>query len=53
MHGALAGSPHAARSRIHLACTPMADPDEAAAIVNAPSATRRWWSEEHCRGLPG
>jgi trehalose synthase len=27
--------PHAARSRIHLACTPMADPDEAAAIVNA------------------
>ena len=27
--------PHSARSRIHLACTPMADPDEAAAIVNA------------------
>ena len=27
--------PQAARSRIHLACTPMADPDEAAAIVNA------------------
>ena len=27
--------PHAARSRVHLACTPMADPDEAAAIVNA------------------
>jgi trehalose synthase len=27
--------PHAARSRIHLACTPMANPDEAAAIVNA------------------
>lgn len=27
--------PHEARSRIHLACTPMADPDEAAAIVNA------------------
>jgi trehalose synthase len=27
--------PHAARGRIHLACTPMADPDEAAAIVNA------------------
>ena len=27
--------PHALRSRIHLACTPMADPDEAAAIVNA------------------
>src|SRR5512132_2604480 len=26
--------PHAARSRVHLACTPMADPDEAAAIVN-------------------
>ena len=25
----------AARSRIHLACTPMADPDEAATIVNA------------------
>jgi len=24
-----------ARSRVHLACTPMADPDEAAAIVNA------------------
>ena len=27
--------PHATRSRIHLACTPMADPDEAASIVNA------------------
>ena len=27
--------PHAARSHVHLACTPMADPDEAAAIVNA------------------
>jgi trehalose synthase len=27
--------PHAARSRVHLACTPMADPDEAAAIVNS------------------
>jgi trehalose synthase len=27
--------PHAARSRVHLGCTPMADPDEAAAIVNA------------------
>jgi trehalose synthase len=27
--------PHEARSRVHLACTPMADPDEAAAIVNA------------------
>jgi trehalose synthase len=27
--------PHAVRSRVHLACTPMADPDEAAAIVNA------------------
>jgi trehalose synthase len=27
--------PHATRSRVHLACTPMADPDEAAAIVNA------------------
>jgi trehalose synthase len=27
--------PHAIRSRIHLACTPMVDPDEAAAIVNA------------------
>jgi trehalose synthase len=27
--------PHIARSRVHLACTPMADPDEAAAIVNA------------------
>jgi trehalose synthase len=27
--------PHAHRSRVHLACTPMADPDEAAAIVNA------------------
>jgi trehalose synthase len=27
--------PHAARTRVHLACTPMADPDEAAAIVNA------------------
>jgi trehalose synthase len=27
--------PHAARGRVHLACTPMADPDEAAAIVNA------------------
>jgi trehalose synthase len=27
--------PHAIRSRAHLACTPMADPDEAAAIVNA------------------
>ena len=29
------GLPHAARSRVHLACTPMTDPDEAAAIVNA------------------
>jgi trehalose synthase len=29
------GLPHALRSRVHLACTPMADPDEAAAIVNA------------------
>ncbi len=27
--------PHAARSRIHLACVPMHDPDEAAVIVNA------------------
>ncbi len=27
--------PHAARSRAHLACTPMADADEAASIVNA------------------
>ena len=27
--------PHAARGRVHLACTPMTDPDEAAAIVNA------------------
>jgi trehalose synthase len=27
--------PHAARGRVHLACVPMADPDEAAAMVNA------------------
>jgi trehalose synthase len=27
--------PHAARGRVNLACTPMTDPDEAAAIVNA------------------
>jgi trehalose synthase len=27
--------PHSARSRVHLACVPMTDPDEAAAIVNA------------------
>ena len=27
--------PHAVRGRIHLACVPMGDPDEAAAIVNA------------------
>lgn len=27
--------PHAARSRVHLACIPMTDPDENAAIVNA------------------
>ena len=27
--------PHATRSRVHLACTPMADADEAASIVNA------------------
>jgi trehalose synthase len=27
--------PHEARSRVHLSCTPMADSDEAAAIVNA------------------
>jgi trehalose synthase len=27
--------PHAARGRVHLACVPMADPDEAAAIVNS------------------
>jgi trehalose synthase len=27
--------PHAARSRVHLACIPMGDPDENAAIVNA------------------
>jgi trehalose synthase len=29
------GLPHAARSRVHLACIPMSDPDENAAIVNA------------------
>ncbi len=29
------GLPHAARSRIHLGCVPMHDPDEAAIIVNA------------------
>jgi trehalose synthase len=27
--------PHAMRSRVHLACVPMSDPDEAAMIVNA------------------
>jgi trehalose synthase len=27
--------PHAARARVHLACVPMHDPDEAAVIVNA------------------
>jgi trehalose synthase len=27
--------PHAVRSRVHLACMPMADPDEQSAIVNA------------------
>jgi trehalose synthase len=27
--------PHALRGRVHLACVPMTDPDEAAAIVNA------------------
>lgn len=27
--------PHATRARVHLACTPMRDPDEQAAIVNA------------------
>jgi trehalose synthase len=27
--------PHAVRGRVHLACVPMADPDEAAAMVNA------------------
>ena len=27
--------PHALRTRVHLACTPMADPDEAASIINA------------------
>jgi len=27
--------PHAARTRVHLACTPMADPDEQAGMVNA------------------
>ncbi len=27
--------PHAARSRVHLACTPMSDPDEQSAIINA------------------
>ncbi|MGH3033374.1 MAG: glycosyltransferase [Gaiellaceae bacterium] len=27
--------PHAVRGRVHLACVPMTDPDEAAAIVNA------------------
>ena len=27
--------PHAIRGRVHLACVPMSDPDEAAAIVNA------------------
>jgi trehalose synthase len=27
--------PHAVRGRVHLACVPMRDPDEAAAIVNA------------------
>jgi trehalose synthase len=29
------GLPHAIRSRVHLACTPMSDPDEQNAIVNA------------------
>ena len=29
------GLPHAARGRVHLACVPMQDADEAAAIVNA------------------
>jgi trehalose synthase len=29
------GLPHAVRGRVHLACVPMSDPDEAAAIVNA------------------
>lgn len=29
------GLPHAVRGRVHLACMPMADPDEAAAMVNA------------------
>jgi len=29
------GLPHAARGRVHLACVPMADPDENAAIINA------------------
>ncbi len=32
---AWAALPHEARNRIHLACVPMTDPDEAAAIVNA------------------
>ena len=36
MHERCGGElPHAARSRVHLACMPMADPDENAAIVNA------------------
>ncbi|MDH3225528.1 MAG: glycosyltransferase [Thermoleophilia bacterium] len=32
---AWAALPHESRNRIHLSCIPMADPDEAAAIVNA------------------
>ena len=44
--------PHAARSRVHLACVPMADPDENAAIVNALQRhAHRRRPEEPRRGL--
>lgn len=33
--GAWRALPHATRGRVHLACVPMSDPDEAAAIANA------------------
>ena len=42
--------PHAERSRIHLACLPMHDPDENAVIVNAAPAPRR--SRRRRRALP-
>ena len=44
--------PHAARSRVHLACTPMADPERGGSDrQRAATSCRRRRPEEHRRGL--